>query len=62
MRRDAERVFERPSEMRFGDAVLARETPDRPLLMLRRVHPFLRAQQPAQDIGIDHLSVFIFSQ
>ena len=52
VRRDAESVLERSREVGLGHAAHARQPPDGPLLVRRGVHPVLRAQQAAQQLGI----------
>ena len=52
VRRDAEGLLERSREVGLGDAAHARKPPDGPLLVRGGVHPVLRAQQAAQQLGI----------
>ena len=52
VRRHAERLLERSREVRLGDAAHARQPPHGPLLVRGGVHPVLRAQQAAQQLGI----------
>jgi hypothetical protein len=51
MRRHAEGLLERPCEVRFGHAAHAGETSHRPLLVGCGIHPVLRTQQAAQQLG-----------
>ena len=52
MRRDAEGLLERSREVRLGDAAHAGQPRDGPLLVRGGVHPVLRAQQAAQQLGV----------
>ena len=52
VRRHAEGLLERSREVGLGDAAHARQPPDRPLLVRGGVHPVLRAQQAAQQLGV----------
>ncbi len=52
MRRHTEGLLERSREVRFGHAAHPREAPHGPFLMRRGVHPILRTQQAAQELGV----------
>jgi hypothetical protein len=52
VRRDAEGLLERAGEVSLGRAADARQPPDGPVLVRSGVHPILRAQQAAQQLGV----------
>ena len=51
VRRQAERLLERPREVRLGHAAHARQAADRPFLVRGGVHAVLGAEQAAQEVG-----------
>lgn len=52
MRRQAERLLERPREVCLGDTTHAREPLNGPLLVRGGVHPILGTQQAAQQVRV----------
>ena len=52
MRRDAESLLERAREVSLGNMTDTRQPPDGPVLVRGGVHPVLRTQQAAQQLGV----------